>query len=116
MTWCVVRCAVFPFYGVSIMRKALIGAVIATASLSSVSAHAADACATVLCMFGMVEGQQPGACNSEIADYFSIVEFHHGHPDLSATAKSRLSFTQQCSSAPANFISSIDQAFGSVIK
>jgi len=55
-------------------------------------------------MFGMVEGRQPGACNSKIADFFGVVVFHHGNPDLSATSKKQKPFsrTQQCSSAPAN--------------
>jgi hypothetical protein len=43
-------------------------------------------------MSGLVEGQQPGACNSEIADFFGVVAFHHGHPDLSATSKSKNRF------------------------
>jgi len=67
-------------------------------------------------MFGLVQGQESAECRDDIASYFGIIEWHHGHPDLGATARSRLSFTQQCKSAPGNFISMIDNAFGSVIR
>lgn len=103
------------------MKKLLIGSIfVACASLSSISARAEDAdndpCKVVLCMFGMVEGQHDQQCQEAIHNYFSIVSMRHGHPDLSATAKNRLSFTQQCKSTSNDFISKIDQTFGSVIK
>lgn len=99
------------------MKKAFIGILIAaSASLSSISAHADDPCQVVLCMFGMVQGQGSQQCKSSIDSYFGIVAWRHGHPDLSGTARDRLSLTQQCKSAPNNFISMIDQTFGNVIK
>jgi hypothetical protein len=99
------------------MRRALVGTVVAASvSLSSFSAHASDPCETVLCMFGLVQGQESSECKNDIDSYFGIVEMHHGHPDIGATAQSRLSFTQQCKSASSGSISSIDNTFGGVIR
>jgi hypothetical protein len=99
------------------MKKILIGTIVAaSASLSSISARADDPCQVVLCMFGMVQGQESNQCKDSIDSYFGIVAWRHGHPDLSGTARNRLSFTQQCKSAPNNFISMIDQTFGNVIR
>ncbi|WP_407672516.1 TrbM/KikA/MpfK family conjugal transfer protein [Paraburkholderia gardini] len=99
------------------MKKAIAGMVIAaSASLSSMSAHASDPCEVVMCMFGLVQGQNSSQCDDAIASYFAIIEMHHGHPDLGATATARLAFTQQCKGAGSQFTSMIDNAFGSVIK
>lgn len=96
-----------------LFASALVGMSI---SLSSFSAHASDPCETVLCMFGLVEGQDSQKCQNDIDSYFGIVEWHHGHPDIGATAQSRLSFTQQCKTASGGAISMIDKTFGGVIK
>jgi hypothetical protein len=65
---------------------------------------------------GLVQGQESSECKNDIDSYFGIVEMHHGHPDIGATAQSRLSFTQQCKSASSGSISSIDNTFGGVIR
>jgi hypothetical protein len=98
------------------MKKAMFyGALALAATLPSASAYAADPCASVLCMFGLISGQNSSSCNQPIADYFGIVNFRHGHPDLGATSSSRLAFTQQCPGA-GQAIGAVSQAFGSVIK
>lgn len=103
------------------MKKLLIGTVIvACASLSSISARADDTdndpCKIVLCMFGMVQGQEDQQCQDAIHNYFSVVAWRHGHPDLSGTARNRLALTQKCKSTSNDSISKIDDTFGNVIK
>lgn len=98
------------------MKKFVLAAIVAATTTTTVPAQAADACQVVLCMYGMVQGQNVSQCSGAIASYFAIVATRHGHPDLSGTTNSRLSFTQGCTSAPAGFISAISQTFGNVIK
>lgn len=103
------------------MKKLLIGTMVAaSASMSSISAFADDSdkdpCKVVVCMFGMVQGQHDQQCDDAINTYFGMVAWRHGHPDLSGTARNRLSFTQQCKSTDDRFTSMIDKAFGNVIR
>jgi hypothetical protein len=79
-------------------------------------AHASDACETVLCMAGMLLGSGGGdECTRAIEDYFSIISYHNGHIDYTATPKNRLSFLQGCSSED-GWASTINNAYGSTIE
>jgi len=91
------------------------GAIITVCTMSSMSAYAKDPCESVMCVFGLITGQNSSECSQAIEDYFSIINFHKGSPDLDATAASRLSFTQQCPSA-GQAINTVSDAFGRVIK
>jgi hypothetical protein len=99
------------------MKKRILAAIVAASTAATaIPAQAEDACKVVFCMFGLVQGQNDSTCRDAIASYFSIVAFRHGHPDLSATPKNRLSFTQSCPSAPGNITNMISQTFGTTIR
>jgi hypothetical protein len=58
-----------------------------------------DPCGAVLCLAGAMTGQGGGgACTGYIAKYFAIIDWHHGHMDLGATADDRMRYLNQCPS------------------
>lgn len=61
-------------------------------------AHASDACESLLCMAGKLQGQNGGAaCSGPIADYFNIVKYgKHRKFSLSSTVAARLNFLNSC--------------------
>lgn len=94
-----------------------IGACAAAAALAaSPVAHAKDACTTVVCLYGEFTGQGGGSqCDSALEDYFSIIDYHNGHIDYSATPKDRLSFLSGCKTA-GSYPSMLNNSFGGTIK
>ena len=78
-------------------------------------AHAKDACATVLCMAGMLQGSGVVSnCSQPVEDYFSIVKFKHGGISWSRTFKARGKFLNQCS-ANNGWGNKINKAYGRVL-
>lgn len=75
-------------------------------------AQAKDACKTVLCMAGMVQGAGVvSGCSGAVRDYFSIIKFRKGKFSASRTASARGSFLNSC---PANdgWASKINSQYG----
>ncbi|MGF6996678.1 TrbM/KikA/MpfK family conjugal transfer protein [Paraburkholderia sp. GAS32] len=95
---------------------ALAVAVVFTATATATpAAFAKDACATFICMLGKLQGNNTGdTCVDPINDYFSIIDYHHGHVDFSATPRDRLNFLKSCPGGDPSKMDSINNAFGSV--
>ncbi|WP_233890047.1 TrbM/KikA/MpfK family conjugal transfer protein [Paraburkholderia flagellata] len=96
------------------MKRVIATLVIAASGIVvDTSAHASDACQTILCLAGMLSGSGGGSsCDSAVADYFNIVPTRHGHPDLSAMPKQRLAFLNQCTSDVGTWKTDINNAYG----
>lgn len=75
-----------------------------------------DPCQIVICMMGLVNGASPGECAGAVANYFSVIKFRKGKPDLGATVSARLGLTQGCGAAPGFIIDTISAAYGAVIR
>ncbi len=72
-------------------------AMVLALAMTATSAHAKDACRTVLCMSGMVQGEGVvDNCRSAVNDYFNIIERKRGKFSASRTARARLSFLNSC--------------------
>ncbi|MBN58362.1 MAG: conjugal transfer protein [Oceanospirillaceae bacterium] len=83
-----------------------------TAILSIQPAHAKDACKTVLCMAGMVQGAGVvSGCSGAVGDYFSIIKFKNGKFSPSRTASARGSFLNSCPSH-SGWASTINSQYG----
>ncbi|MCY0386744.1 conjugal transfer protein [Robbsia sp. Bb-Pol-6] len=93
-----------------------LGLLIAAAASAWVpESQAKDACATVLCMAGMLQGQgKADGCDGAIADYFNIVSYRHGHIDFNAMGRKRLDFLNECS-ANDGWARKINDRFGSTV-
>lgn len=77
---------------------------------------AADACASLLCMAGKLQGQAGGPeCNGPISDYFSIIKFgKRGRFDAGRTASARLQFLTNCPSNAGDWPSRINASYGTL--
>lgn len=77
------------------MKKKIILLAIA-ASLVTSEAEAKNPGGSLLCLAGMLQGQDGGsACNGYINDYFSILSFKKGKFKAAATAALRAAFLNQ---------------------
>ncbi|MFJ4345056.1 TrbM/KikA/MpfK family conjugal transfer protein [Pseudomonas sp. NPDC089401] len=94
--------------------KILPTALLATTFAIALPAEAKDPCATVMCMFGKLKGVVVAECEEPIADYFDIVERHHGDIKPDQTANARKSFLDQCEKADPDATQSINDKFGKV--
>lgn len=80
-------------------------------------AQAKDPCKAVICMAGMLTGNDGGSdCKSAVNDYFSIVKFKKGKLNKNATKQARQEFLQQCTKEDEGWIKQINSAFGTVRK
>ncbi|ELU5419216.1 conjugal transfer protein [Salmonella enterica] len=85
--------------------------------ISAMPAQAKDPCKAVLCLAGMLTGNDSGSeCKSAVNDYFSIVKFKKGKFKKSATKEARGAFLQQCTSEDEGWINKINSAYGTVRK
>lgn len=102
------------------MKKtiAMVAVVIAAGMVHAPKAEAKDACATVLCMFGMLKGAGVSSeCKGPVKDYFSIKKFGtHGQFLTGHTNSAREKFTGQCSSAGNDRLNKINSKFGRVLR
>ncbi|WP_250494990.1 hypothetical protein [Caballeronia sp. GAWG1-1] len=57
-------------------------------------------------------GSGGSQCADYIKDYFSIVEFHNGHFDLTGTLNARVNYTNQCLSATTDAKRAVNNNFG----
>lgn len=72
-----------------------------------------DACESVLCLAGLLQGESGGsACDGAIEDYFSIQVFKRGSFKPSATQKKRGNYLNGCESADAGWKSNINNTYG----
>lgn len=76
-------------------------------------AMAADACESVLCLYGKAVGSGGGGeCKSAEKAFFKILKFKHGTIRWNKTFDARQAFLGQCSSADPKDISMIMSKFG----
>ncbi len=81
----------------------------------SPAASAADACKTVLCLYGKAVGSGGGSeCRSAEKDFFNILKKKKGSIRWSKTFDARKAFLNQCSTADPAAISKIMSKFGKV--
>ncbi|EGX0284396.1 conjugal transfer protein [Salmonella enterica] len=81
----------------------------------SPAASAADACKTVLCLYGKAVGSGGGGeCKSAEKDFFNILKKKKGSIRWSKTVDARKAFLNQCSSADPAAIAKIMSKFGKV--
>lgn len=75
---------------------------------------AADACASVLCLYGKMTGNSGGSdCTAPEKDYFDIVAHKkHHHFDPTKTARDRLNFLKSCPGADPAQVKAINSMFG----
>jgi len=84
------------------------------ATITGTPAFAKDPCPSLVCMAGKLQGSSGGdTCAGPISDYFSIISYHNGHIDLSATPKDRLDYLKQCPGGDPVLMQSINAVFGS---
>lgn len=93
------------------MKKLLYCLMVLSVSLST-PAFAKDACTSVLCLAGMLQGTgEEKECEGAIKDYFSIVKFKLGSISLTNTFNARGKFLNQCKSAD-NWPDDINAVYG----
>lgn len=98
------------------IAKTLPKALLALAFTVALPAHAKDPCATVLCMWGKLQGAGVvDNCSGPVADYFDIVKKKKGKIKLSQTADARQSFLNSCPTADNKATKKINAKFGKVI-
>lgn len=96
--------------------KLLCLATLLTFSVGIPQAYAADACESVLCLYGKAVGSGGGGeCKSAEKAFFNIVKKKKGSIRWNKTFDARKSFLNQCSSADPAAISKIMSKFGRVI-
>lgn len=95
-------------FGVALILFAVSGFV-------SLNTYAADACESVLCLYGKATGNSGGSeCRSAEKDFFNIIKKKKGSIRWSKTFDARKDFLNQCSSADPAAISKIMSKFGKV--
>lgn len=78
-------------------------------------AFAKDPCKAALCMFGLLNGET-AECKSDIADYFSILEYKKKKKiDWNKTASKRLSFMNSCQGADSSKTKQINDKYGKAL-
>ena len=78
-------------------------------------AFASDPCESLMCMFGMMNGQNSDQCQQAEADYFSIVQWNKGNVDYDATSSARQQFLQSCPSDSGGNSSQVNSVYGKVL-
>lgn len=66
--------------------------------------YAKNSCGSVLCLSGMLTGDNPSECKQYIKDYFSIRKFKHGKWKIGKTIKKRYNYLRQCPEGRAKII------------
>ena len=80
------------------MKKAIIATALACSLTLSIPAQAKNACETVICLAGLVQGSgKVSECGGAYADYFDIRKFKRGKFRPDRTFNARASFLDQCS-------------------
>ncbi|MDY9648662.1 TrbM/KikA/MpfK family conjugal transfer protein [Escherichia coli] len=81
----------------------------------SPAASAADACKTVLCLYGKAVGSGGGGeCQRAEKDFFNILKKKKGSIRWNKTVDARKTFLNQCSSADPTIVSNIMSKYGKV--
>ncbi|MBK2797263.1 kikA from plasmid origin [Klebsiella pneumoniae] len=84
--------------------------------LPSLAAHASsDPCEVVLCMYGKVTGNSGGSeCSSAESSFFNIIKKNKHGFLANHTSDARKAFLNQCTTAPAEYVSKIISKYGKV--
>lgn len=84
-------------YNRSIMKKCFMSIffVIFMFSLSN-GVYAKSPCASVLCLSGLLTGDNPSECEKHIDDYFSIRKFKRGKWRVGKTIEKRYEYLKKC--------------------
>lgn len=95
------------------MKKLMIPMIVGLIWLSQ-PVQAKDACATVLCMAGMLQGAGvSSACGGPVADYFDIKRWRKGKFHSGRTADARGAFLNGCAApGSASWKSRINSQYG----
>lgn len=99
------------------MNKILLPSLLSTAlALSPIYAHASsDPCEVVLCMYGKVTGNGGSSeCSRPEKDFFNIIKKNKHGFLANHTSDARKSFLNQCTTAPAEYVSKIISKYGKV--
>jgi len=99
------------------MNKILLATLVCSAlTLPSISAHASsDPCEVVLCMYGKVTGNGGSSeCSSPEKDFFNIIKKNKHGFLANHTSDARKAFLNQCTTAPAEYVSKIISKYGKV--
>ncbi|MCW2474533.1 MULTISPECIES: TrbM/KikA/MpfK family conjugal transfer protein [unclassified Symbiopectobacterium] len=96
------------------MQKHTLSTIIfCTSTLFTSSAFAADACETVLCLYGKITGSDTGSeCQNAERDFFTIVKTNRWGFLPAATAGARQAYLAECASADPAIIRQIITQFG----
>tara|TARA_R110002111_G_scaffold115634_16_gene176628 strand:+ start:393 stop:692 length:300 start_codon:yes stop_codon:yes gene_type:complete len=79
------------------MKKAIIATALACSLTLSIPAQAKNACETVICLAGLVQGgSKVSNCGGAYSNYFSIRKFKKGKFRPDRTFNARASFLGQC--------------------
>ena len=96
-------------------KNVLLAVTLCAFGFASLPASAADACESVLCLYGKATGNSGGGeCKSAEKAFFNIVKKKKGSIRWDKTFDARKSFLNQCSSADPSAISKIMSKFGKV--
>lgn len=99
------------------MNKILLTSLLSSALLlPSLQAQAkSDPCEVVLCMYGKVTGNGGSSeCSTPEKDFFNIIKKNKHGFLANHTSDARKDFLNQCSTAPAEYISKIISKYGKV--
>ena len=83
-------------------------------SIPMSSAYAADACETILCLWGKMSGSDGSNCSSAENDFFSIIVTKDGGFLSDHTFDARQTFLNQCTVVDPSFITQVMDKFGRV--
>jgi len=83
--------------------------------LGSVAVYASP-CGTELCLSDLEMSMNGKDCKNETSDFFSIVKYRHGKPDIPRTIKARKDFLDKCPSGNTKDKADIMARFGGVVK
>ncbi|MCW2483128.1 TrbM/KikA/MpfK family conjugal transfer protein [Candidatus Symbiopectobacterium sp. NZEC135] len=96
------------------MQKHTLSTIIfCTSTLFTSSAFAADACETVLCLYGKITGSDTGSeCHTAERAFFNIVKKSRWGSLPAATAEARQAYLAECASADPAIIRQIITRLG----
>lgn len=85
----------------------------ASSLLLTAPAQAADPCAQVLCLSGVMAGEGVvSGCSGPVSDYFSIIEEKHGAFLPDHTSSKRKEQLDKCPAAGSDVIEKVNDKFG----
>lgn len=92
----------------NILSALILGVMLSTTT----PVHAADACRTVLCMWGKLKGKDQNECRSDVDYYFSIIKKKKHKIKWDQTSSARQEFLDSCPKADRGKTKQINDRFG----